>query len=47
MELVIVPVSARQLGIKDMLEFHAGVEVFWGEIVWEVTRVGLGPTLSL
>ena len=30
MELVIVPVSARQFGIKDMLEFHAGVEDFWG-----------------
>ena len=47
MELVIVPVSARQFGIKDMLEFHAGVEDFGGGIVWEVTRVGLRPTPSL
>ena len=47
-KLVIVPVSARQFGIKDMLEFHAGVEDFGGgAIVWEVTRVGLRPTLSL
>ena len=30
MELVTVPVSARQFGIKDMLEFHAGVEDFGG-----------------
>ena len=30
MELVIFPVSARQFGIKDMLERHAGVEDFWG-----------------
>ena len=39
MELVIFPVSARQFGIKDMLDGHAGVEDFLGEIVWEVTRV--------
>ena len=39
MELVIFPVSARQFGINDMLEGHAGVEDFWGGIVWEVTRV--------
>ena len=39
MELVIFPVSARQFGIKDVLEGHAGVEDFFGGIVWEVTRV--------
>ena len=41
MELVIFPVSARQFGIlvKNMLDGHAGVEDFWGGIVWEVTRV--------
>ena len=33
------PVSARQFGIKDMLEGHAGVEDFSGGIVWEVARV--------
>ena len=38
MELVIFPVSARQFGIKDMLDGHAGVEDFLGGIVWEVTR---------
>ena len=32
-------VSARQFGIKDMLDGHAGVEDFFGGIVWEVTRV--------
>ena len=47
MELVIFPVSARQFGIKDMLEGHGGDEDFWGGIVWEVTRVALRPTLSL
>ena len=36
MELVIFPVSAQQFGIKDMLEWHAGVTCwswrqFWGE----------------
>ena len=30
-ELVIFPVSARQFGIKDMLDGHAGVEDFLGE----------------
>ena len=39
MELVIFPVSARQFGIKDMLDGHAGVEDFWGGIVWVATRV--------
>ena len=34
-----IPVSARQFGIKDMLELILG-----GGIVWEVTRVGLRPT---
>ena len=29
-------VSARQFGIKDMLDGHAGAEEFFG---WEVTRV--------
>ena len=38
MELMIFPVSARQFGIKDMLDGHAGVENFLGGIVWEVTR---------
>ena len=38
MELVIFPVSARQFGIKDMLDGHPGVEDFLGGIVWEVTR---------
>ena len=42
MELVIFPVSARQFGIKDMLDGHAGVEDFLGGIVWEVTRVVWG-----
>ena len=42
MELVMFPVSARQFGLKDMLEGHAGVEDFWGGIVWEVIRVVLG-----
>ena len=37
--LVIFPVSARQFGIKDMLDGHAGVEDFLGGIVWVVTRV--------
>ena len=37
--LVIFPVSARQFGIKDMLDGPAGVEDFWGGIVWVVTRV--------
>ena len=32
-------VSARQFEIKDMLDGHAGVEDFFGGIVWEVTRV--------
>ena len=32
-------VSARQFGIKDMLDGHAGAEDFFGGIVWEVTRV--------
>ena len=45
--LVIFPVSARQFGIKDMLDGPAGVEDFWGGIVWVVTRVVLRPTLSL
>ena len=36
MELVIFPVLARQFGI---MEGHAGVEDFFGGIVWEVTRV--------
>ena len=35
MELVIFPVSARQFGIKDMLE----LKTVLGGIVWEVTRV--------
>ena len=39
MELVIFPVSARQFGIKDMLDGPAGVEDFLGGIVWVVTRV--------
>ena len=39
MELVIFPVSARQFGIKDMLDGHSRVEDFLGGIVWEVTRV--------
>ena len=39
MELGIFPVSARQFGIKDMLDGHAGVEDFLGGIVWGVTRV--------
>ena len=39
MDLVKFPVSARQFGIKDKLEGHAGVEDFLGGIVWEVTRV--------
>ena len=38
-----IPVSARQFGIKDMLE----LKTLLGGIVWEVTRVGLRPTLSL
>ena len=38
-ELVIFPVSARQFGIKDILDGHAGVEDFLGGIVWVVTRV--------
>ena len=38
MKLVIFPVSARQFGIKDMLDGHAGVEDFLGGIVWVVTR---------
>ena len=33
MELVIFPVSARQCGIKDMLDGHSGVEDFSGGIV--------------
>ena len=37
--LVIFTVSARQLGIKDMLDGPAGVEDFLGGIVWVVTRV--------
>ena len=37
--LVIFPVSARQFGIKDMLDGPAGVEDFFGGIVWVVTRV--------
>ena len=28
---MIFPVSARQFGIKDILNGHAGVEDFWGE----------------
>ena len=32
-------VSARQFGIKDMLDGHAGAEDVFGGIVWEVTRV--------
>ena len=32
-------VSARQFGIKDMLDGHAGAEVFFGGILWKVTRV--------
>ena len=39
MELVIFPVSARQFGIKDMLDGHTGAEDFWGGIVWVVTQV--------
>ena len=39
MELVIFPVSARQFGIKIMLDGHVGVEIFLGGIVWDVTRV--------
>ena len=39
MELGIFPVSARQFGIIDMLDGHAGVEDFGGGIVWEVTLV--------
>ena len=39
MELVIFPVSERQVGIKDMLDGYAGVKEFLGAIVWEVTRV--------
>ena len=39
MKLVIFPGSARQFGIKDMLDRHAGVEDFGGGIVWEVIRV--------
>ena len=32
MELLILPVSARQFGIKDMLEGHAmELKTFWGE----------------
>ena len=31
MKSVIFPVSARQFGIKDMLDGHAGVEVFRGD----------------
>ena len=30
---MIFPVSARQFGIKDMLDGHAGVEEFLGGIV--------------
>ena len=37
--LVIFPISARQFGKKDMLDGPAGVEYFWGGIVWVVTRV--------
>ena len=37
--LVIFPVSARQFGIKDMLDGPAGVEDFLGGIVWVITRV--------
>ena len=37
--LVIFPVSARQFGIKDMLDGPSGVEDFLGGIVWVVTRV--------
>ena len=37
--LVIFPVSARQFGIKDMLDGPAGVEDFLWGIVWVVTRV--------
>ena len=33
-----IPVSARQFGIKDTLE----LKTLLGRIVWEVTRVGLG-----
>ena len=36
---VIFPVSARQFGIKDMVDGPAGVEDFLGGIVWVVTRV--------
>ena len=32
-------VSARQFGIKDMLDGHAGAEDFFGGILREVTRV--------
>ena len=35
--LVMFPVSARQFGIKDMLDGPAGVEDFLGGIVWVVT----------
>ena len=38
-----IPVSARQFRIKDMLE----LKTFGGGIVWEITRVGLRSTLSL
>ena len=37
--LVIFPVSARQFGIKDMLDGPAGGEDFFWGIVWVVTRV--------
>ena len=48
MELVIFPVSARQFGIKDMLEGHAGVEdSFGGNRMGGGYTSGLRPTLSL
>ena len=47
MELVILPVSARQFGIKDMLEGHAGVEDFLGGNRMGGYTSGLRPTLSL
>ena len=32
-------VSARQFGIKDVLDGHAGAEDLFEGILWEVTRV--------
>ena len=47
MELVIFPVSARQFGIKYMLDGHAGVEDSFGGNRMGGYTSGLRPILSL